>query len=171
LSIIRSLCPMRYQLLPVNLVKRPRIHEATVPHFVHSSHSLEVILAIRPHLDTYDSPPPYAILMMSREIEHPISEELIRPSALATQITGSYLGTGDFLQILVRFQGGVEAKVVVGMYHFMRQYILKHRAFIDVIGAKHDSILVVEATKLTSFARPTPDVTLVQVSSQSPNIV
>jgi hypothetical protein len=55
--------------LPVYLVERARIFEATFPHFVDYALGVLAILAKRPGLHTDDRSPSYACLVLTREPE------------------------------------------------------------------------------------------------------
>jgi hypothetical protein len=71
------------QILPINLIERPRVPKTAVPDLVDHPDGIHITLTLRSTPDGLDCPPPHTVLMLVREFEDLIPEELVRPSAFA----------------------------------------------------------------------------------------
>lgn len=78
-----------------NFIKRSRVPETALPYLIDHLGCLLVVLALWAHAHRQRSPPLYTILMMFRELEDAVPEELIRPSTLSTQRARSNLSLAD----------------------------------------------------------------------------
>jgi hypothetical protein len=78
-------------MLAINLVKRPRIPKAAIPHLIDRLDGVSLILALRPAHDRLHRPPPHAVLMLIHKLADLVAEELVGPSALATERARAYL--------------------------------------------------------------------------------
>jgi hypothetical protein len=77
--------------LAINLVKRPRIPKAALPHFIDRLDRVRLTLALRTAHHRLHGPPPHTILMLIHELADLVAEELVGPSAFPAERTRAYL--------------------------------------------------------------------------------
>lgn len=127
-------------MLPINLIKRPRISTTAVPNLVDRLRSMNIILTLRPWQNGQRRPPFHAILPAPNKPlpKPPLPQE----PTLAAQHHRSYLVARGVPEICaVDF----EPHVVVGMHHLVRDCVFKFLAIPIIVGANHDAIFWVEA--------------------------
>ena len=77
----------------VDLIKRSGVNETTVPHLIHSLHSLQIAFTLRPILDRDDSPSSHTVLVVICKSCDLVAKELICPTAFAAEIACSDLNS------------------------------------------------------------------------------
>lgn len=126
----------------VDLIKRPRIIEATVPDLIHHPHCLHIILTRRPIRHTDRRSSPHTLLQLLRDAKLRSSKELPPKPTLPAQCARPNLHTRGMSQV----QGiDLEPHVIVRMHHLVRQRIFQVSAIAELVCAKKYSVLGGEA--------------------------
>jgi hypothetical protein len=144
----------------VDLIKRPRVIEATVPNLIHHLIRMLLIPTPRPRSHAQSRPPPHALLQLLCDPPLPPSEKLPPPPTLPTQRTRANLRTSRMPQIMHGIH--LEPQVVVGVHHLVRQRVLHVAAVAHVVCADQDAVVRVEAAALFGGALAADDARGVQ---------
>ena len=134
----------------VDLVKRPRVIEAAVPNLIHHLVRMLLVLTPRSRSHTQRRSPPYALLQLLCDPPLPSCEELPSPPTLAAKRTRANLRTRRVPQVVHGVH--LEAQVVVGVHHLVRQRVLHVSAVAHLVGADQDAVLGIEAAALSGVA-------------------
>lgn len=141
--------------LLVNLIKRPRIVKTTIPNLIHHHLRLLFIPTPGPSSNTQRRPPPHALLQLLRDAPLAAREKLPPPPALPRQRARANLRARRVPQVVHGVH--LEAQVVVGMHHLVRQRVLHVPAVAHLVRADEDAVLGVEAASLARIAAPAED--------------
>ena len=126
---------------PINLIKRPRIKKATLPNLIHHPHRLHIIPTTRPRRHTQRRPPPHTLLHLLRQFPLVAREKLPRPPALPAQRARSDLHARRVPQV-ERLE--LEAHVVVGVHHLVRECIFQVPAVPQLVRADEDAVVLIK---------------------------
>lgn len=124
--------------------------KATIPNLINNLIRMLLIPTPGPSSHAQRGPPPHALLQLLGNAPLAAGEKLPAPSTLSAQRAGANLRASRVPQIIDSVH--LEAQVVVGVHHFVRERVFHVPAVAHLVGADEDAVLRVEAAALLRVA-------------------